>query len=231
MTWVPYRESKKTRRRVLDRAQVVRAGLALLDQLGLDGITMRALAKHLGVQAPSLYRHVRDKDELLVLMADELCAAIEPTPPGLPWRKALVEMGQRTRRGLLSVRDGARLLASTPPAGPRRLILIERVLAVVVSSGLSPRDAAWAAYHLNNFVTEFAADESRMAGAAAALRKSRSQLMAEARRQFQSLPAAEFPTLNRMAVHLTEGDPDALFEFGMQIWLDGLERHRRARRG
>jgi TetR/AcrR family transcriptional regulator, tetracycline repressor protein len=210
---------------------VVRAGLELLEELGLEGITMRALADHLGVKAPSLYRHVRDKDELLVLMGDELCAAIEPPAPGLPWRKALIALAHGTRRGLLSVRDGARLLASTPPAGPRRLALVERVLAVLAGSGLSLRDAAWAGYHLNNFVTEFASDEARLAGSAASTGATRAQLMAEARRQFQSLPLTEFPTLVKMTPHLTEDDPDALFDFGLQIWLDGLDRRRRARRG
>jgi TetR/AcrR family transcriptional regulator, tetracycline repressor protein len=227
--FVPYRESTRTRRRALDREQVVRAGLVLLNQLGLDGLTMRALADHLGVKAPSLYRHVRDKHELIILMADELCAGIEPTAPGLPWRKAVVEMAQRTRRWLLSVRDGAQLLASAPPAGPRRLALIDRALALFAESGLPPREAARAAYHLNNFVTEFAADEARMAGAAAAIGLSRAQMMAEARRQFQALPAAQFPNLTRMAPHLTEDDPDGLFDFGLQIWLDGIDRRRRAR--
>jgi TetR/AcrR family transcriptional regulator, tetracycline repressor protein len=229
--FVPYRESKKSRRRALDREQVVRAGLELLNELGLEGLTMRALADHLGVKAPSLYRHVRDKQELIILMADQLCAGIEVPAPGLPWRKGVLEMAQRTRRWLLSVRDGAQLLANAPPAGPRRLALIERGLALFAESGLSPREAARAAYHLNNFVTEFAADEARMAGAAAAMGLSRPQMMAEARRQFQALPPAQFPHLVRMAPHLTEDDPDALFDFGLQLWLDGIDRRRRARVG
>jgi AcrR family transcriptional regulator len=227
---LPYRDPRRDRRRPLDRAQVVRAGLELLDELGLDALTMRELAKRLGVKAASLYRHVRDKDELLILMADEICAEIELPPPGLPWREALPEMGRRARRGMLAHRDGARLLASTPPAGPRRLRQIEAILGLLASSGLSPRDAAWAGYHLNNFVTESAADEARMAATAAQMGITHAKLMAEARRQFRALPADQFPTLTRMADHLTEDDPDALFEFGLQLWLDGLERHRRRAR-
>jgi TetR/AcrR family tetracycline transcriptional repressor len=223
---VPYRDTRR-RRRTLDREQVVRAGLALLDERGLDAVTMRELASRLNVRAPSLYRHVEGKEELLILLADEICAGIEPPTPGTPWRQALATMARRVRKELVRHRDGARLLASTPPAGPRRLQLVEWMLSVLVSAGLPLRKAAHAGYHLNNFVTEFAADEGRTANAAASAKTSRAKLLAEARRQFRSLPAKEFPTLRRMADPLTEDDADDLFELGIQIWLDGLERARR----
>src|SRR5262245_34029368 len=69
MSLVPFRTSDPRRkRRTLDQAQVVRAALALLDEVGLDELTMRRLAERLGVKAAALYRHVRGKDELLALL-------------------------------------------------------------------------------------------------------------------------------------------------------------------
>src|SRR6266852_5169839 len=110
LSFVPYRESQRQKK--LDRAQVVRAALALLDEVGLDDLTMRRLADRLGIKAASLYRHVRDKDELLALLADEISGEVPMVESRGSWKDQLVEMGRNTRRGLLAHRDGARLLPS-----------------------------------------------------------------------------------------------------------------------
>jgi TetR/AcrR family tetracycline transcriptional repressor len=205
---------------------VARAALALLDEVGLDELTMRRLAERLGVKAASLYRHVRDKDDLLVLLADEISGGIAAPSPAGSWRARLVAMARSYRRGLLSHRDAARVLASTAPFGPRRLRLIEATLRILREGGLSKADAARAAYHLNNFVTEFAADEGRYAAAAEAQGASRRQMFAQVREHFRSLPADEFPVLIDLAHHLAEDDPDGLFEFGLRVWLRGVAQLR-----
>jgi len=56
--------------------QLVEAAIALLDEEGLDGLTTRALAARLGVQSPALYWYIRDKGELLDLVADAICAPV-----------------------------------------------------------------------------------------------------------------------------------------------------------
>jgi TetR/AcrR family tetracycline transcriptional repressor len=77
------------RRPALDRDQLVRAALALLDAVGFDGLTMRRLAERLGVQAASLYNHVRDKQQLLTLLADAICAEVPGLDASRPWREQL----------------------------------------------------------------------------------------------------------------------------------------------
>lgn len=222
---VPFHRSEPRRkRRTLDQSQVVRAALALLDEVGLDELTMRRLADWLGVKAASLYRHVRNKDELLALLGDEISAEIPLPRAEGTWRDQLVESAWNVRRGLLAHRDAARVLASTPPAGPRRLRHIEAVLRILRAAGLTDRDAARAAYHLNNLVTEFAADEGRLATYAATVPgSSRRKILAQVRRQFKSLPAREYPTIVALADHLTEDAQDALFQFGIDICLRGIQ--------
>jgi TetR/AcrR family tetracycline transcriptional repressor len=224
MSLIPYRnQDAPGRRRSLNQAQIVRAALALLDEVGIDELTMRRLADKLGVKAASLYRHVRDKFELLVLLGDEISGEIPlPTASG-PWRTRLAEMARNVRRGLLAHRDAARVLASTPPLGPRRLRHIEAVLRILREAGMSPHDAARAAYHCNNFVTEFAADEARITGMVAQSRGKRRAAFDEIRKHFQSLPRDQYPTVVELAGELSEDDPDSLFEFGLEIWLRGLE--------
>src|SRR5262245_361579 len=223
MSIVPFRKSvRRRKRRTLDQAQVVRAALALLDDVGLDELTMRRLAERLGVKAASLYRHVRDKEELLVLLGDEISGEIPMARSGGTWREQLVEMAENVRRGLLAHRDAARVLASTAPFGPRRLRHVEALLGVLRSAGLSRRDAARAAYHCNNFVTEFAADEARFAAFTAASGSSRRKMYAEVRKHFKSLPPEEYPVIVELADYLGEDDPDGLFRFGLEVWLRGL---------
>jgi AcrR family transcriptional regulator len=227
---VPYQDTRRRRERPpLDQGQVVRAALALLDEAGLDGLTMRSLADSLGIKASSLYRHVRDKQELLVLLADEISGEIPFVEDGRPWQEQLIDLAQRVRRGLLAHRDAARLLADTMPAGPRRLHAIDTLLGLLQSAGLSARDVARAAYHLNNVVTEFVADEVRLLTTAERLGASREDLLAEARRHFRSLPPDEYPSLTRLADYLAEDDTDGLFQFGLELWIGGLERLRESR--
>jgi TetR/AcrR family tetracycline transcriptional repressor len=224
MSLVPFRRSERRRkRRPLDQQQVVRAALALLDEVGLDALTMRALAGRLGVKAASIYRHVRNKDELLALLGDEISGEIPLPRATAGWRDQLLEIAWNVRRGLLAHRDAARVLANTPPVGPRRLRHIEAVLRVLRAGGLNGRDAARAAYHLNNFVTEFAADEARFAAWANQPGSSPKRILAEARRQFKALPVDEYPTIVALADHLTHHDQDALFQFGIDMCMRGVQ--------
>ena len=93
---------------------------------------------------------------------------------------------------------------------------------ILRGAGLKGQDAARAAYHLNNFVTEFAADEERFAAFASRPGMTRRKMLAEARRQFRSLPAGDYPTIVALAEHLTEDDQDALFQFGVDMCLRGI---------
>src|SRR5262245_17712834 len=224
MSIVPLRApARRPKRPALDREQVVRAALQLLDEVGLDQLTMRSLAARLNVKAPSLYKHVRNKDELLALLGDEISGEIPLPRESGSWRSQLIEAARNVRRGLLAHRDAARVLASSPPIGPRRLRHIEAVLRILRTAGLRDRDVARAAYHLNNFVTEFAADEARFAAYASAPGSSRRKVLADARKQFASLPRTEYPTIVALADHLTEDAQDQLFRFGIDMCLRGIQ--------
>lgn len=102
----------------LDREALVLAAFALLEEDGLEGLSMRRLATSLRVQAPALYWHVRDKAELLGLMARDIyAAAYAMVHPVENWRDWLRVFGRALRRSFASHRDGARLCAiAFPPA-------------------------------------------------------------------------------------------------------------------
>lgn len=109
----PRVSSTKTKNEpALDQAQIVQAALVLLDEVGFDGLTMRSLADKLGIKAASLYWHVRDKQELMGLLAEEICAPMREPDRTLPWRERLEALGYEYRCVLLAHRDAARVFAS-----------------------------------------------------------------------------------------------------------------------
>jgi hypothetical protein len=95
--------------------------------------------------------------------------------------------------------------------------------------GTRTEGPARVAHHLNNFVTEFAADEARYASAAAAMGLTRRALLADARKQLRALPPDEFPSVLDLADELARDDPDGFFEFGIQVWLRAIEALSRRR--
>jgi len=104
-----------TENREQRRAEIVRAGLELLEEGGLDALSLRRVAQALGMHAPGLYWYIEDKQELIDLLAkailDEALADERGPAGGEGWEPWLTEVAVRVRRALLSRRDGARVVA------------------------------------------------------------------------------------------------------------------------
>jgi AcrR family transcriptional regulator len=152
-------DASQGNRAPLDRERVVREALALLDEVGLDDLSMRRLADRLGVTAASLYWYVRDKDELLALLADAIAGEMPLPDPDLGWREALEAAARTLRRIALSHRDGTRVLAATMPAGPHRLRAIDALLGLLRRIGFAPADVADLSYLFNAYLVGFILDQ------------------------------------------------------------------------
>ncbi|HWW65381.1 MAG TPA: TetR/AcrR family transcriptional regulator C-terminal domain-containing protein [Sphingomonadaceae bacterium] len=123
----------------LDQKVIVDAALALLDEEGLDGFNLRALAARLSVQAPALYWHVGGgKAELFSLMAMTFYArALKATAEENAWRGWLLRYGRTFRAALLSHRDSARLCAIARPRDQDSAAAGQRLAAPLVRLGLA----------------------------------------------------------------------------------------------
>jgi AcrR family transcriptional regulator len=206
----------------LDQSQIVRAALDLLDEVGFDGLTMRNLAKKLGVKAASLYWHVRNKHDLLSLLAEEICAPMREPDRTLPWQKQLEAMATEYRRVLLAHRDAARVLASSgAPSGPKRLRLTEIGLRTLLDAGFNHRDAAYAGMLMNDFVVMYVLEETRYANLEA--EGASEDLSFDVQNWVESLPPNEYPSLVALANYLAEPDGDERFRFGVELLRNGLE--------
>jgi TetR/AcrR family tetracycline transcriptional repressor len=113
-------QDKKT---TLTRETIVEAGLALLNEIGLDKLTTRRLGDYLGVEGPALYRHFPSKAVLLDHMAAAILLPVLRSPhPGEPWDEWLRAVATHSYEVVLDCRDGARLVAASLPTEPRDLL-------------------------------------------------------------------------------------------------------------
>jgi TetR/AcrR family tetracycline transcriptional repressor len=146
----------------LRRTEVVRAALDLLDEVGLDAFTTRALTRRLGVQPGALYWHVKSKRELLGAVANliaqpvlEAMAAVDDD-----WTGAYTAFAHRLRDVMLAHRDGARLIAGyivqPRPEGMRRL---ESSLGLMARHGIPPELGARFADTIASYVTGYVLQE------------------------------------------------------------------------
>jgi TetR/AcrR family tetracycline transcriptional repressor len=217
-------------RPTITRDQVVRQAVALLDESGVDGLTMRRLAERLGVQAATLYNHVRDKGELLALVADAICGEVREPDAHLSWRKRLEALAWDYRQVLLSHQDAARVLTITPPIGPQRLRVIEHVLDALCLAGFTNEDVADASWVFNTYVTGFALDETQALPGGDIPDANSEEVREQMRRGFKALPPERYPTLVALADYLVDASMDRRFGFGLTALLDGLERRLALRR-
>jgi len=133
---------KRARRPSLEPGVIVEAALDVLDQVGLDELSMRRLAEALGVQNPALYWHVQNKQELLdrmaqVVLAKGLATAEAATPAPRTWKKRLARFARGLRDAMRSRKDGARLIAAAnlSQPGSALLIRIDALVATLITAG------------------------------------------------------------------------------------------------
>ncbi|HJQ16463.1 MAG TPA: TetR family transcriptional regulator [Allosphingosinicella sp.] len=126
----------------VSQQNIVVTALAVMHKEGLDKLSMRALAKQLGVQASALYWHIGGKEELLSCMSTTFFGrALDAMPENLSWREWLLAFGQTFRAALLSHRDSARLCAIARPVDNAAWEMNARLIEPLVSNGLDRHTA------------------------------------------------------------------------------------------
>ena len=208
-----------TRAHRLSPEGIVAAAIELADRDGLDALSMRRLAQHLGVDAMSIYYHVHDKKTLLAEMADAVAAEIPEAPADGPWTARLRSLIMEARGIMLRHPWAVRIFVDRATATPAVLRHIERVLAVLRGGGCSVELSHHALHLLGSRILGFSQDlfdDSPAAGEPA------------------PPPPAEWaetmPHVVELAASVTHDgalsgcDDNAEFAFGLDLLLDGLAR-------
>lgn len=204
----------------LDRESVVRAALRLLDRVGLEGLTVRKLAAELGVRAPALYWHFKNKDELLDEMATSVFidAVRDPAWPGpdLSWAEWAERLGKRLREMLLRYRDGARIFSGRYLADPSLYEVMETALHKFTEAGFSLRDATQGLNTIYCYTIGFAIEEQ-----AVYPRPGRRQTRYELAERTKRIDTKKFPLAAAAGEH-TFADFDKHFQQGLRIIIKGF---------
>lgn len=200
----------------LERDQIIATALVLLDENGLDGLTMRALAQALQVQAPSLYWHFPNKKALIDGMADALVESVAREPvDGLPWQEAIRLVGDQLRQGLLSHRDGARVYAGTYVTSENTLRMGEAMVGPLLRAGASHALAAWGSFSMMYYVLGFVMEEQ-------ALEPGGGVDLAENQEDLLALSKERFPSVFACADALFDTDLEERFALGLDLFITGL---------
>lgn len=212
-------------RRLLDRETILDAAFAVAEDAGHRGLTMRRVGAELGADPTAVYRHFRNKDELITAMADRLFGEVMARYPDGPWREGL-RNGMLMGRRVYQRHPGfAEALAATPDDTPNLERIAERVLGLLRKAGLADADAALYYQLIVNYVAgtgifEALADEV-----------GEDAWQDRTRRVYAALPPDRFPNCVALAPHLYP-DPDLVFETGVELLLDAIEvRAGRAQEG
>lgn len=213
-------------RPALTRDRVLRAALALADRSGLPALTMRALGRELGVEAMSLYHHVRGKDDVLDGLCELVVAEIDVpdgTPDGTGWRQALRRRSLSAHEVLLRHPWAALELVSRFRTGPATTAHLDATLGRLREAGFSV-DAALDAWNLlDSHLYGFTLQELNLPVAPA-------DTAAVAARVHPAIDAGRHPHAAEAAAHVARAGRTEDFASGLDLLLDGLEHRLRGGR-
>lgn len=207
----------------LNKERVLRSALELVDGEGIGALSMRRLAAELGVEAMSLYYHVKNKDDILAGIVDLALGEVELPSGGADWKSGV-------RTSAISYHDTLRRhpwVTSVPPSGEASVVQLhymDALLKRLREAGLTP-ELTHHAYH---------ALDSHIVGSALWLARipPKVELDALAKDVLRQLPVDRYPDLVlHIQQHLSgEARGMRFFEFGLDLILDGIERLRKASR-
>jgi AcrR family transcriptional regulator len=208
----------KTRER-LTRERVIEAALRVLDAEGLEAVTMRRVAREVGVEAMSLYNHVDDKDDLLDGIVGRILLEF-PVPAIVPphdWADYGREVAHGWRAVLKAHPHALPLVGSRPPAtdDPMVLMPIETALRALTDAGLSEQDAVMAFHAIGGYIFGFVMMES---GQALGMPGPDRTLAGRG----LEVPADELPCITACMPYLIGCDFDEQFAFGLDLMIEGL---------
>ena len=200
------------RRRSLSHAQLAAAALAVIDRDGLALMSMRTVAKELGMSTMALYRYVDDRAELERLVVELVLDGLDTSAPPAdrPCRDRIETMALRMRDTLAAHPDVVPLTAVHRLSSPSLLRWAETVLAILTETGLTGPRRVIALRGLTASV--FGALQFARLG----------PLSSEGTDQLAALRSEEVPYLSETARHARTVTDDAEFRGGLALLLAGL---------
>lgn len=206
----------------LDR--VVDAAITVADEHGVDGLSMRCVARALGVGTMSLYRYVPGKSELLDLMLDRICAPDRAAcPPGSDWRAQLAAVARGSRALYLAHPWLLQVNWARPVLGPNSLAGMEQVTAALAGLGLTDQERISVMITIDGLVVGVVRSELMYARAAEETGISDEEFWARHYPVLEkAMASGAYPAMAALSEDSFNMGWEDSFEWGLQRLLDGL---------
>ncbi|MGH2358727.1 MAG: TetR/AcrR family transcriptional regulator [Candidatus Limnocylindria bacterium] len=204
----------------MSRDRVLHAALRLADRRGIESLTMRNLARELGVEAMTLYYYVPNKDAVLEGIADLVASEIELPDPGPDWKTATRQRALSAHQVLIR-HPWSSMLWMRVNIGPARMRYMDSALRGFREAGLSPAMTELAFHAVENHIVGYTLQEMSFTLPPEDLAEFADEFL-------RQLPTDEYPYLaEHVRQHMThESIGGGDFEFGLELLLDGIERVR-----
>ena len=205
----------------INREMVVRAALKLLNQVGLEQLTLRRLAIELKVQAPTIYWHFPGKEALLDEMATVVLADgapnLLPTRKQTDWKPFASAFGHGLRKTLLGYRDGARMVSGTRLTNTDYMETAERIGSRIIESGFSVRQTAVLLSTIYSYTLSFVMEEQAVFPT-----PGRRSPQYDIEKRNSKLDPAKFPILRQSGPILFDRF-DRRYKEGLELILKGAD--------
>jgi AcrR family transcriptional regulator len=215
-------KTKRQARAPLSRERVLRAALELADAGSIESLSMRKLARELGVEAMSLYHYFASKDELLDGMLDAVFGEIDLPSSGTDWRSDMRRTAVSFHHVLLRHRWACTMLGSSTAISMARLRYMNAVLGRLREAGFGAGMVDHAYHALDSHIIGFTLWVLPYL--------AMDNVPEDMGQQFiERLSPDEFPDLiDHIRYHIADDRPGDTneFDFGLDLLLDGLERLR-----
>jgi AcrR family transcriptional regulator len=222
------------RPRELSREQIVRAAVAVADDVGAQGLTMAAVAGRLGsYSAMALYRYVSSKDGLIDLMLDHVIAEVElPDGPSRAWRAQIEAIASGTWEMVMRHGWYAQLVYSRPPLGPHMMRRTEAMLGILTGQGASADEAMTYTSLIDRHIFGSALQAVEERAMEQRYGISNADELARAITAIREIAAASgsFPILSSWMSDPHVVGPTDQFELSLGFLLDGIAAELRRRR-
>jgi AcrR family transcriptional regulator len=208
----------------LNKETLISTALDLVDAEGLDALTTRRLAQHHGVTPMALYRHFRDKEEILDAVAERLLAQIVlPEPDDRPWHEQMQDLCDALLTALRPHPAAAALILSRVLTSEPGLSLAEWALARLSEAGFPLDQAAEAASQTLGSLVTLVITEPGRGNESASDPEAQDTAIRTRRASLAALPADRYPHVVAAADELADcASDDAYYARGAAMIVAGV---------
>ena len=202
------------KKRNLTKSAIIEAAIKLIENEGLENLSMRKLAATLNIEAASLYNHIQNKAELFDSIQEDLYSRMSNIAGQKSWQAHLISLATHTRQGLLQVPQLAMLFATRPTITLSALQQAEITLAFLIKAGFKPSQVLAIFRNLHVFVLgHVLAEVGQVPGEKNAPEP-----------KLANINIDHYPNLKRASTYKSNMELDKGFKLGLENMITGLEK-------